>query len=325
MDRGGEKRKRASEMGIDTDVPVGGQWKLGKHLGHGAYGTVFRARHLETGQVAAVKASRTGDAHLHREHRMYRALNGACDSVGIATVFDFIRDGAHDFLVLELLGVSLDKLVDMCGGAFTVDTVLMIGVQMIARLAFVHRFGCIHGDVKPSNMIVGHGSAACRVVHVVDFGSCTHFKCMKSGRHVEYSEHNRNVGTLLYASVHNHGGVAGTRRDDMIALGYSLLHLATGSLPWLSICRADARREEKTKRMKEQVDLETLCARLPKEFKSYLQYVLALAFDQRPDYSYLKRLFRRALHQRHSCEQDPFDWQNHPHFRARTPMNIHAC
>jgi hypothetical protein len=82
-----------------------------------------------------------------------------------------------------------------------------------------------------------------------------------------------------------------SRRDDLESLGYIMIYFARGSLPWQGLKAATE--DEKNERIKEkQMDtpIEELCRDLPKEFVTYLEYVRDLGFDQRPNYSYLRKL-----------------------------------
>lgn len=59
-------------------------------------------------------------------------------------------------MAIDLLGPSLEKLFNMCNKKFDLKTVLMIGVQMIERIQFLHSKGILHRDVKPDNFVIGN-------------------------------------------------------------------------------------------------------------------------------------------------------------------------
>ncbi len=117
------------------------------------------------------------------------------------------------------------------------------------------------------------------------------------------------IGTARYASINTHLGIEYSRRDDMQSLGFILMYCLRGSLPWLGL-------EATTKRQKYRLILESkqattpdvLCTGFPPEFKEYFTYCLSLGFEDKPDYTYLKRIFR-DLFERQSFEDDGvFDW-----------------
>ena len=64
-------------------------------------------------------------------------------------------DQGQVYLVMEELGDNLEELRRRCGGRLTMKCVLMVGVQLIERVEFVHSNGILHGDIKPSNVMIG--------------------------------------------------------------------------------------------------------------------------------------------------------------------------
>lgn len=103
--------------------------------------------------------------------------------------------------------------------------------------------------------------------------------------------------------------LAQSRRDDLESLGYMMIYFARGFLPWQDVTAAtDDERNALIREKKMDTPIEALCRDLPKEFATYLTYVRNLAFDGRPDYCYLRKLFRNVF-VRQSFEYDHvFDW-----------------
>ena len=118
------------------------------------------------------------------------------------------------------------------------------------------------------------------------------------------------AGTLYYLSVFGHLGIQASRRDDLISLGYVLIHLLKGSLPWVNL---PGNLHEKIKNMfimKSKINYEKFCEGLPKEFIDYFKYVSALPFFQKPQYEYLERLFNKMLDDLKEKEDGIFDWMS---------------
>ena len=58
-------------------------------------------------------------------------------------------------MVMELLGPSLERIMTKLKQTFTLKTILMIGIQAIKRLQFMHKKTIIHRDLKPDNILIG--------------------------------------------------------------------------------------------------------------------------------------------------------------------------
>jgi serine/threonine protein kinase len=59
------------------------------------------------------------------------------------------------YLVMELLGQSLEELFRAQGKRFSVETVMQIGIQIVERLEAMHNKGFVHRDLKTTNLMVG--------------------------------------------------------------------------------------------------------------------------------------------------------------------------
>ena len=68
-------------------------------------------------------------------------------------------------MVMDLLGPSLEDLLQSCKRSFDLKTVLMIAIQMIKRIEKVHEERIIHRDIKPANFLIHDG-----VIKLSDFG-----------------------------------------------------------------------------------------------------------------------------------------------------------
>lgn len=88
-----------------------------------------------------------------------------------------------------------------------------------------------------------------------------------------------------------------------------LIDFARGSLPWQGVKATD--QQEKYRLIlekKEAVSLDELCDGLPRAFRDYQEHVRSLAFNDKPGYAYLRKIFR-SLFLREGFEYDNvFDW-----------------
>jgi len=87
------------------------------------------------------------------------------------------------------------------------------------------------------------------------------------------------------------------------------MYFNRGSLPWQGL-KANQKKDKYEKIMEKKMStpIEVLCKHFPADFVTYLNYCRALRFEDRPDYAYLRRLFK-DLFFRESYQYDfIFDW-----------------
>ena len=162
--------------------------------------------------------------------------------------------------------------------------------------------------MKPDNFLIGVNKKA-STVFLIDFGLAKKYRDPRTHQHIPYKENKNLTGTARFASVNAHLGLEQSRRDDMEAIGYVLMYLLRGSLPWQGL-KANTKHEKYHKIMEKKMTtpVEVLCKGFPMEFSTYLNYCRALRFEDKPDYNYLRRLFKE-LYQREGFDPDAaFDW-----------------
>lgn len=96
-------------------------------------------------------------------------------------------------------------------------------------------------------------------------------------------------GTVRYASVHAHLGRTASRRDDMESLAYTLVFLLKGRLPWQGY-QGDNKGFLVCKK-KMATSAEVLCRFVPNAFKTFMEAVINLKFDEEPKYGAMAQLF----------------------------------
>merc|ERR1719193_778872 len=100
-----------------------------------------------------------------------------------------------------------------------------------------------------------------------------------------------------------------SRRDDLESLGFTLIYFALGRLPWQGF-KAKTRREFYKMVMQKKITTpaEILCRYLPTEFATYIRYCWALDFNEKPQYKFLRQLFRKLLFRKGYSYDYLFDW-----------------
>lgn len=131
------------------------------------------------------------------------------------------------------------------------------------------------------------------IVYLTDYGLAKKYKELKTQQHILYKETKKFLGTARFASINSHLCIEQSRRDDLESLGYVLVYLCKGGLPWQRL-KANNRQDKYHKIMEKKMatSVEVLCQGLPFQFTTYLNYIRSLKYEEKPDYSFLKRLFK---------------------------------
>nr|KJB54404.1 hypothetical protein B456_009G032600 [Gossypium raimondii] len=286
---------------------VGNKFRLGRKIGSGSFGEIYLGTNIQTNEEVAIKLESVKTKHpqLLYESKLYRILQGG---TGIPNVRWFGVEGDYNVLVMDLLGPSLEDLFNFCSRKLSLKSVLMLADQMINRVEFVHSKSFLHRDLKPDNFLMGLGRRA-NQVYIIDFGLAKKYRDSSTHQHIPYRENKNLTGTARYASMNTHLGIEQSRRDDLESLGYVLMYFLRGSLPWQGLKAGNKKQKyEKISEKKVSTSIEALCRGYPTEFASYFHYCRSLRFNDKPDYAYLKRIFR-DLFIREGFQFDyVFDW-----------------
>ena len=280
-------------------------------IGHGSFGEIILSYSLkEKTEVILkkeLKKKNQKSSPLHTELKAYQTLldiSNTTDITGLKPILQLEIQGIPKFygfgdkenyyyLIQEFLGPNLSQLINYCGKKkFTLGTICLLAMQMLNRIEYMHKRHYLHRDIKPENFCIGNEENT-NTLYLIDYGLAKRFKDNKTNQHIPYREKRFFVGTPRYASINDHLGLELSRRDDLISIGYNLIYLLKGGLPWQGMKGKD--KANKLAQKKIQIPNDVLCNGLPNEFLHYLNYCKNLKFEERPDYKYLKGLFGGLL------------------------------
>jgi eukaryotic-like serine/threonine-protein kinase len=206
------------------DTLFDGRYQIVRKLGTGGMANVYLAEDQELGRRVAIKI--LDDRHASDDQFVERfrreAKNAAALShPNIVSIYDRGEAEGTYYIAMEYLdGRTLKELLVRFGPP-PVRIAVGYTRQILSGLAFAHRFGLVHRDIKPHNALVdsaGH-------VKVTDFGIA------RSGTS-QMTEAGSIIGTAQYLSPEQARGAPVDQRSDIYSVGVLLYELLTGSVPF---------------------------------------------------------------------------------------------
>lgn len=290
-------------------IIINEKYELDKKVGEGSFGIIFKAKDKFTKKDIALKLEDiyVSVPQLYHEYKIYKKLNA---NFGVPKVYDYLSSyktnhGVYNIMVMDYFENSLEDLFNKCNRKFSLKTTILLAIQMLKRICFLHNKLYLHRDLKPDNFMVDKNNN----VFVIDIGMTKLYRDPNTNQHIPYREDKSLSGTPRYASINTHLGIEYSRRDDLESIGYIIVYFLKGKLPWQGLVARDKKSKyRKIMEKKMATPIDYLCTGLPKQIITYFEYVRHLRFMDRPDYNYLVGLFKEIAEKNKIELNNTYDW-----------------
>lgn len=282
---------------------VSGRWVLGESVGESEDYEIFTATDSEARevllQIAKVEESEYACYTLAKEcHKLFEIFQHgnydmklSSDEIPLLRPIWLLSHRRRNVLSLHPLGKSLQTAIDE--NRLKYRTAYTVAREMVHALEIIHRSGYIHMDINPKHMFLctGFDQGNFRVC-LGGFRYCIRFTNTSTTSFLEEIKTNYRPGHWLFSSANVMKNMTCGPRDDLESLGYCLIYMLRGNLPWSEMDEVEAKdyiRELKS------IDRRTeLCQGLG-IIRAYFEIVDQIQWTTMPSYETLKELFRKGI------------------------------
>ncbi len=214
-----------------TDTVTLSHYQIRSRLGEGGFGEVYEAWDSKLCRSVAIKRLKNLSSEQHPESLIKEArLAASLQHAAFVKIHAIEEDGNSQSIVMELVpGITLKEWIQTQSQdhAAYQQTALELVRQIAEAMQEAHASGLIHGDLKPSNLIVEPSSK----VRILDFGLAS-----KSDTQATTSLNQLDPqGTIAYMAPERLLGAQPNPQSDIYALGTILYELLTGARPYATL------------------------------------------------------------------------------------------
>ncbi|CAD8067160.1 unnamed protein product [Paramecium sonneborni] len=305
---------------------------ISQKIGEGSFGSIFKVLDKNNNNaIWAMKVESEDDENslLEKEIKVLIELR---KQQGFPQIKFYGQERGYTYCIMSMLGKNLEQIFRKLGGIMNIATVIRLAIQvtqqMIDRISVMHENRLLHRDIKPDNFVIDSGPNP-KMIYLIDFGLSKNYINNK-GEHISYVKKAGLIGTARYASINAHKEMEQGRRDDLESIGYVLIYLASGNLPWMNL-QIDSKDAKYTKiyQIKKEIKTESLCFNLPKCFYFYMNDVKSLEFTENPNYDKLKSYFEKEIEnntkQNINSSSFTYDWERLPEYnKQKKHQTVHV-
>lgn len=200
-----------------------GQYQLLEAVGRGGMATVYKAHQPALNRFVAVKV-----LHAHHDPQFAARFRREAQTIAqlqhpnILPIYDYGEEGDLLYFVVQYIEGGA-TLADLLGQPSEPAVALPLIGQVLGALEYAHRFGIVHRDIKPGNILLPKADwpmladfGIAKLLHENDQLTMTGFI----------------IGTAAYMSPEQASGQPLDGRTDLYALGIVLYEMLTGRLPF---------------------------------------------------------------------------------------------
>ncbi len=273
----------AQSDSIAPGTVIDRRFQIVRIVGEGEMGSVYEAR-TQDGQRVGLKVMREGlESNEDLRTRFQREAQAlfSLQHPNLLRVFDLGLYGDRPFLVMEYLdGSSLDELVEE--GIFSPEQCFDLARQISAGLAYAHRAGVLHRDIKTENVFVTRDQSGQPIAKLVDFGLVKFVDDDKWGSGGQkLTVQGAVFGTPAYMPPEQCAGAPADARCDVYSTGVVFFEMFTGLWPFMEETRMamfQAHMAKKPPSLSESSDVWN--------YRQELEAVIATCLAKRPDQRY---------------------------------------